>query len=59
MVKDFVFNVVLVIRNIIDKDIKDYDIYVNVIGGGKIDGFLVGVVIIICIMSVLLNKLIR
>ena len=38
MAKDSVFNAASVIRKITDKDIKDYDIHVNVVGGGKIDG---------------------
>ena len=38
MAKDSVFNAASVIRKITDKDIRDYDIHVNVIGGGKIDG---------------------
>ncbi|AGX45452.1 Lon family ATP-dependent protease [Clostridium saccharobutylicum] len=59
MAKDSVFNAASVIRNITDKDIKDYDIHVNVIGGGKIDGPSAGAAITICIMSALLNKPIR
>lgn len=59
MAKDSVFNAASVIRNITDKDIKDYDIHVNVIGGGKIDGPSAGAAITICIISSLLNKPIR
>ena len=59
MAKDSVFNATSVIRNITDKDIKDYDIHVNVIGGGKIDGPSAGAAITICIISALLNKPIR
>lgn len=59
MAKDSVFNAASVIRNITDKDIKDYDIHVNVIGGGKIDGPSAGAAITICIISALLNKPIR
>ena len=43
MAKDSVFNAASVIRRITDKDIKDYDIHVNVVGGGRIDGPSAGV----------------
>jgi ATP-dependent Lon protease len=59
MAKDSVFNAASVIRNLTDKDIKDYDIHVNVIGGGKIDGPSAGAAITLCIISSLLNKPIR
>lgn len=59
MAKDSVFNAASVIRSLTDKDIKDYDIHVNVIGGGKIDGPSAGAAITICIISSLLNKPIR
>ncbi|KAI3347215.1 ATP-dependent protease, Lon family [Clostridium botulinum] len=59
MAKDSVFNAASVIRVITDKDIKDYDIHVNVIGGGKIDGPSAGVAITLCIISALLNKPIK
>jgi ATP-dependent Lon protease len=59
MAKDSVFNAASVIRNITDKDIKDYDIHVNVVGGGKIDGPSAGAAITICVISSLLHKPIR
>jgi len=59
MAKDSVFNAASVIRKITDKDIKDYDIHVNVIGGGKIDGPSAGAAITICVISALLNKPVR
>lgn len=59
MAKDSVFNAASVIKRITDKDINDYDIHVNVIGGGKIDGPSAGAAITICIMSALLEKPIR
>ncbi|WP_300351430.1 Lon family ATP-dependent protease [Clostridium sp.] len=59
MAKDSVFNAASVIRKLTDKDIHDYDIHVNVIGGGKIDGPSAGAAITICIMSALLEKPIR
>ncbi|WP_125154205.1 Lon family ATP-dependent protease [Clostridium rectalis] len=59
MAKDSVFNAASVIRRITDKDISDYDVHVNIIGGGRIDGPSAGAAITICIISALLNKPIR
>ncbi|WP_143318234.1 Lon family ATP-dependent protease, partial [Clostridium sp. HBUAS56017] len=59
MAKDSVFNAASVIRKITDKDIRDFDIHVNVIGGGKIDGPSAGAAITVCVISALLNKGIR
>ena len=59
MAKDSVFNAASVIRKLTNKDIKDYDIHVNVIGGGKIDGPSAGTAITICIISALTDKPIR
>lgn len=59
MAKDSVFNAASVIRRVTDKDIKDYDIHVNVIGGGKIDGPSAGAAITVCIISALLDQPIR
>ncbi|MGL4850263.1 MAG: Lon family ATP-dependent protease [Clostridium sp.] len=59
MAKDSVYNAASVIRKITDKDIRDYDIHVNVIGGGNIDGPSAGAAITTCIISALLEKPIR
>lgn len=59
MAKDSVFNAASVIRKITNKDIKDYDIHVNIVGGGKIDGPSAGAAITVCIISALLNRPIR
>ncbi|MBA5851664.1 ATP-dependent protease, Lon family [Clostridium sp. cel8] len=59
MAKDSVFNAASVIRRVTDKDIGDYDIHVNVIGGGRIDGPSAGAAITICIISSILNKPLR
>jgi len=59
MAKDSVFNAASVIRKLTDKDIKDYDIHVNIIGGGKIDGPSAGAAITVCIISALLEKPLR
>ena len=59
MAKDSVFNAASVIRRITDKDIKEYDVHVNVIGGGKIDGPSAGVAITVCIISALMERPLR
>lgn len=59
MAKDSVFNAASVIRKITDKDIKDYDVHVNVIGGGQIDGPSAGAAITVCIISALTERPIR
>ncbi len=59
MAKDSVFNATSVIRKVTDKEIRDFDIHVNVIGGGKIDGPSAGAAITSCIISSLLNKPLR
>ncbi|GAA0178198.1 Lon family ATP-dependent protease [Clostridium sediminicola] len=56
MAKDSVFNAASVIRKITDKDIRDFDVHVNVIGGGKIDGPSAGAAITVCIISALTDK---
>ncbi|AEB74706.1 ATPase AAA [Clostridium botulinum] len=59
MAKDSVFNAASVIRKLTNKDVKDYDIHVNAVGGGRIDGPSAGAAITVCIISALLNKPIR
>ncbi|WP_231160700.1 Lon family ATP-dependent protease [Clostridium botulinum] len=59
MAKDSVFNAASVIRKITNKDVKDYDVHVNAVGGGRIDGPSAGAAITACIISALLNKPIR
>lgn len=59
MAKDSVFNAASVIRKITKKDLKDYDVHVNFVGGGKIDGPSAGAAITTCIISALLDKPVR
>jgi len=59
MAKDSVFNAASVIRKITGKNMSDYDVHVNVIGGAKIDGPSAGAAITVCIISALLNRPIR
>jgi ATP-dependent Lon protease len=56
MWKDSIFNASAVLRRITGKDIGDYDIHVNAVGGGKIDGPSAGVAITLAIYSALTEK---
>ncbi|MCL4439779.1 MAG: ATP-dependent protease, Lon family, partial [Firmicutes bacterium] len=59
MAKDSVFNAASVIRKISGEDIGNYDIHVNIIGGGRIDGPSAGVAIMSAILSSLQKRPIR
>lgn len=59
MTKDSVFNASTVIRKITGIDLNDYDVHLNAIGGGKIDGPSAGAAITVCILSSILNEPIR
>ena len=59
MAKDSVFNAASVVREITGKYIGDYDLHINVIGGGNIDGPSAGTAILACITSAITGKKIR
>jgi ATP-dependent Lon protease len=59
MAKDSLFNAASVIRKITGKDINEYDIHVNIVGGGRIDGPSAGIAILAAIYSVLQHRPIR
>jgi len=59
MAKDSVFNAASVIRKITGQDIGNYDIHVNIIGGGRIDGPSAGVAIMSAILSAIEERPIR
>ncbi len=59
MAKDSVFNAAAVVRALTGLDISDYDIHINVIGGGNIDGPSAGTAITTAILSALTKKKIR
>lgn len=53
MAKDSVFNAASVIRAITGMDLAEFDIHVNVVGGGNIDGPSAGVAMVLAIISAL------
>lgn len=59
MAKDAVFNAASVVRKITGKDLNDYDLHVNVIGGGKIDGPSAGLAIVLAIISAIREEPVR
>jgi len=59
MAKDSVSNAATVLRRLTGKDLYDYDIHVNSIGGGNIDGPSAGVAILLVILSALEERPLR
>lgn len=59
MAKDSVFNAASVIRLLTGKNMHDYDIHINVIGGGNIDGPSAGTAILTAIVSAVTGRAIR
>lgn len=59
MAKDSVFNAAASIRKLTGYDVNDYDIQINVIGGGNIDGPSAGTAIFAAIFSALTGEKIR
>jgi ATP-dependent Lon protease len=59
MAKDSVFNAGAVVRKITGQDVSNYDIHVNVIGGGNIDGPSAGTAILSAIISAITGQKVR
>lgn len=59
MAKDSVFNAASVLRRVTGKDIHDFDVHINVIGGGNIDGPSAGTAILSALVSAVTEKRIR
>lgn len=51
MARDAVFNATAVIRSLTGEDLRDYDVHVNVVGGGRIDGPSAGLATTLAIYS--------
>lgn len=51
MAKDSVFNAAAVLRRVAGENVADYDLHVNVVGGGRIDGPSAGAAILVAIIS--------
>ncbi|WP_428846283.1 Lon family ATP-dependent protease [Metallumcola ferriviriculae] len=59
MAKDSVFNAASVIRKVTGRDVYDYDMHINVVGGGNIDGPSAGAAIFLAMYSALEEKPLR
>jgi ATP-dependent Lon protease len=59
MAKDSVFNAAAVVRKVTGKDLSNYDIHVNIIGGGRIDGPSAGTAIVMAIISAIEERPLR
>lgn len=51
MARDSVFNALAVLRKVTGKDASDFDIHVNIVGGGRVDGPSAGAAIFLAIYS--------
>ena len=59
MAKDSVFNAASVLRKVTGEDLHDYDVHINVIGGGNIDGPSAGTAILAVLVSAVTGRKIR
>ena len=59
MAKDSVFNAAALVRQITGRDLAKYDIHVNIIGGGQIDGPSAGLAILSVLISVITGQPLR
>lgn len=51
MARDSVFNAAAVIRRLTGDDLQNFDLHVNVIGGGRIDGPSAGLAVVVALLS--------
>lgn len=56
MARDSVFNAASVLRKLTGRDLHEFDVHVNVVGGGRIDGPSAGVAICLALYSALENR---
>jgi ATP-dependent Lon protease len=59
MAKDSVFNAAAVVRRLTGEDLGNYDLHVNIVGGGRIDGPSAGLAITLAVVSAIQGKAIR
>lgn len=59
MTKDSVFNAAAVIRKISGKNLNDYDVHINCIGGGRVDGPSAGIAILAALASSISQRPVR
>ncbi len=59
MAKDSVFNASSVLRSLTGEELANYDLHVNIVGGGRIDGPSAGLAICLCIYSAVTGRRLR
>ncbi|HEY8497064.1 MAG TPA: Lon family ATP-dependent protease, partial [Limnochordales bacterium] len=59
MYRDSVFNVASVMRKVAGIDLSDWDVHVNVVGGGRIDGPSAGAAIFVAVLSAIQERPVR
>ena len=59
MAKDSVFNAASVFRRITGRDLADFDVHVNIVGGGDIEGPSAGTAVLLSILSAVFEAQIR
>ncbi|MBX6351327.1 MAG: ATP-dependent protease, Lon family [Clostridia bacterium] len=59
MARDSVFTAGTLLRKLTGKDLYDYDLHVNVVGGGHIDGPSAGAAVLVAIVSAVLGRPVR
>jgi ATP-dependent Lon protease len=59
MARDSVFNAASVVRRVTGQDLSQYDLHVNVVGGGRVDGPSAGVAVLAAILSAVTGRPIR
>ena len=59
MAKDSVFNAASVLRRLTGKSIHDYDVHINVVGGGNIDGPSAGTALLAALVSAVTHTPLR
>jgi ATP-dependent Lon protease len=59
MTKDSLFNAAAVVRKVTGQELSNWDLHVNIVGGGKIDGPSAGVAIFLAMISAIQGRPIR
>lgn len=59
MAKDSVFNAAAVVRKLIGADLADFDLHINIVGGGRIDGPSAGMAITAVLISAITGRAVR
>lgn len=59
MAKDSVFNAAAVVRKLTGQELSNYDVHVNIIGGGRIDGPSAGTAILAAVISAITEQPVR